>query len=243
MIPPDPQLVTQIVEILQPRKPRQPSRGPPHVSRAPQRLLPLGDATRSPHRSPNLCWNQQPRPANYAQVLNAASSFKTLMREPVFRQVLSGLNYFNPDVQRAAVQVSFEHFLGDPQTEPAVKTAFADLNASALGILLEEAGNPQFLKRRLGVAGGAVSQDQDYLNRRCEALKIKEPLDYPLVVETVMTALLNPDANVRAAALDTLRKVKGVEQRPEFRAAMEKLQTYSNPRLKLISTSVLRART
>ncbi len=66
----------------------------------------------------------------------------------------------------------------------------------------------------MGVAGGAVSQDQDYLNRHAAALKIKEPLDYPLVVDTVMAALLNPDANISAAALDTLRKVKGVEQSP-----------------------------
>ena len=107
---------------------------------------------------------------------------------------------------------------------------------------MQEAGNPQFLKRRLGVAGGAVSQDQDYLNRHAASLKIKEPLEYPIVVETVMASLLNPDANVSAAALDTLRKVKGVEKRPDFRAAMSKLQNSSNPRLKLISTSVLQGK-
>ena len=60
-----------------------------------------------------------------------------------------------------------------------MKTAFANLNDSALSIFMEEAGNPQFLKRRLGVAGGAVSQDQDYLNRHAAILKIKEPLEYP----------------------------------------------------------------
>ena len=109
---------------------------------------------------------QRPRPANYAQVLDAASSFTSLMHEPKLQeQVLAGLHSFTPEIQRAAVQVSLEHFLGDPQTEPAVKTAFANLNTSALSILLEEVGNPVFLKRRLGVAGGAVSQDQDYLNR------------------------------------------------------------------------------
>ena len=78
----------------------------------------------------------KPRPKNYAQVLDAASSFKTLMHEPDLQeQVLAGLHSFNPDVQRAAVRISFEHFLNDPKTEPAVKTAFADLNASALSIL------------------------------------------------------------------------------------------------------------
>jgi hypothetical protein len=186
---------------------------------------------------------EKPRPANYAQVLDAASSFTSLMHEPRLQeQVLAGLHSFNPDIQRAALRVSFEHFLSDPQTAPAVKTAFAGLNASALGILMEEAGNPQFLKKRLGVAGGAVSQDQDYLNRHAVVLKIKEPLEYPIVVDTVLASLLNPDANVSAAALDTLRKVKGVEQRPDFRTAMDKLQSSSNPRLKLISTSVLQGK-
>ena len=45
-----------------------------------------------------------------------------------------------------------------------------------------------------------------------------------------------------AAALDTLRKVKGVEQRPDFMAAMKTLQNSTNPRLKLISASVLQGK-
>jgi hypothetical protein len=123
-----------------------------------------------------------------------------------------------------------------------VKTEFASMNSSALRILMQSSSNPTFLKKRLGVSGGAVSQDQDYLNRHATALKIKEPLDYPIVVDTIMASLLNPDANVSAAALDTLRKVKGVEQRPDFKAAMMKLQDSSNPRLKLIATSVLQGK-
>ncbi len=47
------------------------------------------------------------------------------------------------------------------------------------------------------------------------------------------------DSNARAAALDVLRKVKNVEQRPDFRAALTQLKADSNPRLKLIATSVL----
>ena len=47
---------------------------------------------------------------------------------------------------------------------------------------------------------------------------------------------------MRAAALDVLRKVKNVEQRPDFRAAMEQLQDSSNPRLKLIAVSVLQGK-
>ena len=67
-------------------------------------------------------------------------------------------------------------------------------------------------------------------------------LDNPLVLTTVLNSLHNPDNNVRAAGLDTLRKVKGVEQRPEFRAAMEQLQNDNNPRLKLIAASVLQGK-
>jgi len=58
-------------------------------------------------------------------------------------------------------------------------------------------------------------------------------------VDTVMSTLLSPDANVSAAALDTLGKVKGVEKRPEFRGAMEQLSQSKNPRLKLIAARVL----
>ena len=42
-----------------------------------------------------------------------------------------------------------------------------------------------------------------------------------------------------AAALDTLRKVKGVEQRPDFRDVMKKLRNSTNPRMKLIATNVV----
>jgi HEAT repeat protein len=182
---------------------------------------------------------QKPHPANYAQVLDAASSFPALMHDPKLQdQVLAGLHSFTPDVQRAAVRVALEHFMDDPETEPAVKKAFANMNVAATSVFLEEVSNPVFLKRRLGVAGGAVSQDQDYLNRNAHAKKIKEPLEYPLVVDTVLASLRSPDANVSAAALDTLRRVPNVEKRPDFKQAMAQLQGSSNPRLKLISTSV-----
>ena len=235
---PDPKLVEKVVEILKQGNPDSQAVVLPLLAALPENSAWEQEATVQDQLRTML--EQKPRPKNYAQILDAASSFTTLMHEPKLQeQVLAGLHSFNPDVQRAALRVCFEHFLSDPQSAEAVKTAFADLNTSALGILMEEAGNPQFLKRRLGVAGGAVSQDQDYLNRHAGALKIKEPLEYPIVVETVMSSLLNSDANVSAAALDTLRKVKGVEKRPDFRAAMSKLQNSSNPRLKHISTSVL----
>ena len=188
---------------------------------------------------------EQPRPANYAQVLNAASSFKSLMRETdLQQQVLAGLNDPNPEVQRAAVRVSLEHFLADPAMEPLVKTAFAHLNPSGMGVFLEEVSDPKFLNRHAGVSGGAISQDQGYfLNKSLVAIKRPtDLLDNPLVLSTVLASLQNPDNNVRAAGLDTLRKVKGVEQRPEFHAAMEQLQNDANPRLKLIAVSVLQGK-
>jgi hypothetical protein len=237
---PDPQLVSKVVEILK--------HGNPDSQAV---VLPLLAAL--PSDSP---WAQQsevlgglralleeePRPANYAQVLNAASSFKTLMRETdLQQQVLAGLNDPNPEVQRAAIRVSLEHFLADPATEPLVKTAFAHLDPSAVGVLLEEVGDPKFMNRHAGVSGGAISQDQAYfLNKNLVAIKRPtDLLDNPLVLSTVLASLQNPDNNVRAAGLDTLRKVKGVEQRPEFRAAMEQLQNDANPRLRLIAVSVL----
>jgi len=238
---PDSKLVDKVVEIL--------NQGNPDSQAV---VLPLLAAL--PEKSP---WQQQasvenalrsmlqatPRPTNYGQVLDAASSFTALMREPgLQKQVLAGLNSSDTDVSRAAVRICFEHFLKDPQSAQAVKTAFANLNDSALQVFMEEAGNPQFLKRRLGVSGGAVSQDQDYLNRHAAAQKIKEPLEYPLVVDTIVAALLDSDANVSAAALDTLRKVKGVEQRDDFRAAMHELQNSTNPRLKLIAANVLKGK-
>ena len=105
-------------------------------------------------------------------------------------------------------------------------------------------GDPKFLNRHAGVSGGAISQDQAYfLNKNLVAIKRPtDLLDNPLVLSTVLASLQNPDNNVRAAGLDTLRKVKGVEQRPEFRAAMEQLQTDNNPRLKLIAVSVLQGK-
>ena len=235
---PDQQLVDKVVEILR------------HGNEDSQAVvLPL--LASLPENSP---WEQQkavtdslrgmleqdPKPRNYAEVLGAASAFAGLMREPKLQQqVLDGLTSFEPDVQRAAVRICFEHFLKDPQSEPAVKAAFAKLTPAAMGIFIEEAGNPKFLTKRLGVSGGAVSQDQDFLDRQAAGAHIKKPLEYPVVVDTVMEALLGKDANVSAAAMDTLLKVKGVEGRQDFHAAMEKLQGSTNPRLKLIAASVL----
>jgi hypothetical protein len=234
---PDPKLVEKVVEILNHGNPESQSVVLPLLAALPEnsvweRQTGITEALRS-------AINQSPQPSDYPQVLAAASSFTSLMQDSKIQQkVLEGLHSFIPDVQRAALRICLEHMLSDPQSAPEVKTAFAGLDTSALRILTEEASNPLFLKRRLGVAGGAVSQDQDFLNGY-PASKIKQPLDYPIVVDTLMVSLLSSDANLSAAALDTLRKVKGVEHRADFLAAMTKLQSSTNPRLKLIAADVL----
>jgi HEAT repeat protein len=236
---PDPKLVGKIVEILEHGNPDSQAVVLPLLAALPQGSV--WEQQADVQQALRSMLEEEPQPANFGQVLDAASSFSNLMREPALQQqILDGLDSPLPDIQRAAVRISLEHFLNDPQTALAVKGAFAKLNGSGLRILMEEASNPQFLKKRFGISGGAVSQDQDYLNRRAAVMKIREPLDYPIVVDTVMASLLNSDANVSAAALDTLRKVKGVEQRPDFLAAMNRLQTSTNPRLKLIASSVLK---
>ena len=239
---PDPALVSKVVEILKHANPDSQAVVLPLLAALPNnspwgQQAPVMDSLRS-------LLEEQPRPANYAQILSAASSFKSLMQEPdLQRQVLAGLNDQNPEIQRAAVQISLEHFLRDPQTAALVKTDFANLNTSGLTILMEEVGDPKFMSRHLGVAGGAVSQDQKYfLGKNLVAVKGPDLVDNPIVLDTVLASLHNPDSNVRAASLDVLRQVKNVEQRPDFHAAMEQLQNSSNPRLKLIATNVLQGK-
>jgi hypothetical protein len=239
---PDPRLVSRIVEILRKGNPDSQAVVLPLLAALPQNSVweqqaGVKDALRS--------LLEQEQADNYASVLSAASSFASLVHDAKIRdRVLGDLNSPNAEVQRAAVRVVLEHFLDDPETEPAVSTAFAGMHADSRRVFLEEVSNPVFLKKRLGVSGGGVSQDQDYLDRNAGVKKKrKEPLEYPLVVNTVMACLTGADANVSAAALDTLRKVNDVEQRADFRAALEKLRGSSNPRLSLIATRVLGGKT
>jgi len=236
---PDPNLVTKVVEIL--------DHGNPDSQAVVLPLLAgLSDSSPWEQQTEVLgalrsSLQRQPRPANYAQILNAASSFKSLMQETALReQLLAGLDDPSPEVERAALRVSLEHFLFDPETAPLVKAAFAKLSSSARGILIEEVADPKFMRRHLGVAGGAVSQDQQYfLGKNVAYQKVPDFLESPIVLNTVLATLRDPDANARAAALDLLRKVKDIEQRTDFRAALDQLQKDNNPRLKLIAESVL----
>ena len=238
---PDPALVNKVVEILKQGNPDSQAVVLPLLAVLPEgssweKEVTVQDALRA-------MLETRPRPANYAEVLNASSSFPALMKDPKLQeQVFAGLHSFNAQIQRASIEVILEHYLDNPADEAAVKTALANMNDGARGTFLDVVGNPQYLKKRLGVAGGAVSQDQDYLNRNANARKIKTPLEYPMVVDTVLASLHSKDANVSAAALDTLRRVKDVEKREDFRGSMEQLQSSTNPRLKLIATSVLKGK-
>ena len=184
--------------------------------------------------------NAQPRPANYAAVLDAASASKALVQDPQLQsRMFAGLRDPDPDVQRAAVRICLEHFLPDPQTSARVAEAFAGLGSSQRSILIEEVNDPAFMRRHLDVAGGAVSQDQAFYVGHNAYYKPPDFLAEPVVLNTVIASLEDRDANVRAAALDLLRKVKGIEDRPEFHAALEKMKQEQNPRLQLIAARVL----
>ncbi len=181
----------------------------------------------------------QPRVKNYAQVLTAAASFPNLMSKPDIRQqVKAAIDDKDRDVQRAALQIALER-LNDPNQKAEAEQLFAHLGSSQRSVFIEEVNDPKFLVNHLGVSGGALSQDQAYFLGK-KAINAKPNLlNEPLVFQTVIASLNDPDANVRAAALDLMRKSKGIEHNAEFRAALEKMKADPNPRLKLIATNVL----
>jgi HEAT repeat protein len=235
---PDPGLVKTVVEIL--------NQGNPESQAVTLPLLAALPSDSAWGREPAVLnairsmLERQPRPSNYPQVLNAASSFTELMQDSTLReQMLAGLSDSDTDVQRASIRICLEHLLPNPQTSDVVTRAFARLGSSQRSILIEEVNDPRFMRRHLGVSGGAVSQDQAYALGHNKYYKDPDFLADPAVLDAVMASLGDRDANVRAAALDLLRKVKGIEQRPDFRAILAKLQKESNPRLQLIAQNVL----
>ena len=239
---PDPELVKTVVNIL--------NQGTPEGQAVVLPLLSEVPADSPWAHNPEVLaalrslLEQSPRPQNYAEVLNAASSFESLMQEDALRnRVLEGLKDSNPEVQRAAIRITLERFIDSPAMAPLVETAFGRLGSAERSILIEEVNNPKFMRRHAGVAGGALSQDQQYFLGSDYRYKDPDFLAKPIVRQTVLASLTDPDANVRAAALDLLRKRNGIEKEPEFRAAMEKLKSDPNPRLRLISTNILAGKT
>jgi HEAT repeat protein len=181
----------------------------------------------------------QPRIKNYAQVLTAAASFPDLMSEPkIHNQIEGAISDNNPDIQRAGLQIALER-LDDPTEHTTAEQTFKHLGSSQRSVLIEEVNDPKFLVNHLGVSGGALSQDQSYFLGKNAVNARPDLLTRPIVFNSVIASLADRDANVRAAALDLLRKSKGIERRPEFRAALDRMQNDPNPRLKLIATNVL----
>lgn len=190
---------------------------------------------------------QQPRPHDYALALTAASSFPSLTGNQAFEsRVFSALRDSDPAVVKAAMDTILGRFLGTPAYASQVSSAFGGLNSSQRNILITEVANPQFMRLRSGTAGLGISQDAaGLLANKYAYVKYKTPnfLEQPIVLETVITSLGDQDANVRAAALDLLRRSPGIEQRPDFQAALHKLQNDPNPRLQMIAANVLGGKT
>ncbi len=235
---PDPALVRTIVEILEHGSPEAQAVALPLLS-----ALPDGSPwVHQPEviEALQALLQRRPRAPNYARVLAAAASFPELMAHPGFRaQVLASLDDPDPDVQRAAVQIALERFLRNPETSSRVAAAFERFNSAQRSVFIEEVSNPQFMRRHPGVSGGAISQDQAYFLGAKYVDHEPNFLDHPAVFKAVLASLDDHDANVRAAALDALRQVKDVEQRRDFRAAMERLTHDSNPRLAMIASNVM----
>ena len=182
---------------------------------------------------------REPRVKNYAHVLTAAAAFPDLMNEAKLRnQVLAAFNDSDRDIQRAAIQIALQR-LNDPHESVITGQVFGRLTSSQRSILIEEVSDPKFLIARLGVSGGALSQDQRYFLGKKATNSPPDLLNEPVVFKAVLASLEDPDANVRAAALDLLRKSKGIEQLSDFRSELERMQNDPNPRLKIIAKNVL----
>lgn len=186
---------------------------------------------------------QSPRPKDYAQALTAASSFGSLISNPQFQdRVFQGLHDPDVAVEKASVDIILERFLNSPQDAKRVEDAFSQIGSRQRSILITEVTDPKFMRLRVGTAGLGVSQDAaGLLANKYAYAKYKTPdfLQKPVVLKAVIASLYDQDANVRASALDLLRRYKGIENIPEFRTALTRLQNDPNPRLQLIAANVL----
>jgi hypothetical protein len=190
---------------------------------------------------------QTPRPKDYALALTAASSFGSLTTQSQFQdRVFAGLHDHDPAVQKASLDIILERFVGTPPYQQRVETAFSQLGSAQRNILITEVTDPEFMRLRVGTAGLGVSQDAAGLLANSYAyVKYKTPdfLQQPVVLRTVIASLDDKDANVRASALDLLRRYKDIEKRSDFSAALRRLQNDPNPRLQMIAANVLGGKT
>jgi hypothetical protein len=242
---PNRQLAKVMVEILQRGDPAARSVVLPLLASLPDRSPWTQDTALA--ESIGTLLRQQPRPKDYALVLTAASSFPNLTSQPEFQaRVFEGLNDRDTAVEKSAVDIILERFVGSPQYEKRVQDAFSKLGSAQRNILITEVTDPQFMRLRVGTAGLGISQDAAGLLANSYAyVKYKTPdfLQQPVVLKTVIASLYDQDANVRASALDLLRRYKGIEKLPEFTAAIHRLQSDPNPRLQMIAANVLGGKT
>ncbi|MGH9400684.1 MAG: HEAT repeat domain-containing protein [Terriglobia bacterium] len=242
---PNPELVKAVVEILQ-------------RSNVNARAVVLPLLASLPDNSPwtrenevaqavDALLRQEPRPKDYALALTAASSFGTITRNPQFQdRVFQGLHDPDSAVEKAAVDTILERFLNSPAYGQRIENAFAQLGSPQRTILITEVTDPQFMRLRVGTAGLGVSQDAaGLLANKYAYVKYKTPdfLQQPVVLKAVIASLYDKDANVRALALDALRRADGIEKQPDFQAALRRLQNDPNPRLQLIAANVLGGKT
>jgi HEAT repeat protein len=180
---------------------------------------------------------REPRSKNYAHILTASAAFPDLMNNAATRgQILAAIKDSDHDVQRAAIQIALDR-LQDSKQAALSSEIFAKLGSSQRSVLIEEVNDPKFIRRH-GVAGSAISQDALYVAAKKRVSPTTMLLDQPMVFNAVLASLGDADANVRAAALDLLRKSNGIEDNPAFRAALEGMQHDPNSRLQLIAKNV-----
>lgn len=242
---PDPNLVKTVVEIL-----RQGDPGARSV------VLPL--LASLPDNSPwtrqsdvagavGALLSQSPRPKDYALVLTAASSFGSLISDPGFQdRVFQGLDDADPGVEKASIDIMLERFVNAPASASRVAEAFSRLGGKQRAILIAEVSDPKFMRLHLGTTSLGISQDAaGLLAGKYGYTQYKAPnfLTDPVVLKAVIASLYDQDANVRASALDALRRAPDIEKQPDFTAALHKLQNDPNPRLQLIAANVLGGKT
>ena len=179
-----------------------------------------------------------PRSRNYAHVLTAAAAFPDLLNDPAIRrQMLAAIGDPDHDIRRAAIQIALDR-LTDPREAALSREIFAHLASPQRSVLIEEVNDPKFIRRH-GVSAGAISQDALYIAAKKRVSPSTRLLEEPIVFDAVLASLTDSDANVRAAALDLLRKSADIDANPRFRTALEHMRNDPNSRLKLIATNVL----
>ncbi|MDE3179820.1 MAG: HEAT repeat domain-containing protein, partial [Acidobacteriota bacterium] len=238
---PDPALVKTVVEILRKGDVDARAVALPLLASLPDgspwtRESPVADAV-------GALLQQNPRPKDYAMVLTAASSFGNLIGRPEFQdRVFQGLLDPDAGVEKAAVDIILERFVNSPASASRVAEAFSALGSKQRAILIAEVSDPKFMRLHLGTASLGISQDAAGLLAGSYGYSQYKPPNFltdAVVLKAVIASLGDPDANVRATALDALRRADNVEQRPDFIAALHKLQNDPNPRLQLIAANVL----